>query len=220
MQNVVRFLIKIIMRLISDISISGYENVPQSGGFIIAANHLGRLDSALLYYFIDRQDLIMPVAEKYKDHWLFRPLVLSVGGFFINRFDADLQAIREVLKRLKNGGVFVIAPEGTRSKTESLLQARPGVSYFASKTGMPILPVAITGTEDRSIVANLKKFKRSKIHISAGETFTLTPIKSSDDAGLLKATDEIMCRIGSMLPEKYRGYYAEHARLKELLGDS
>lgn len=220
MQNIVRILIKIILRLIANVSVSGYENLPASGGFIIASNHLGRLDSSLLFYFIDRKDLIMPVAEKYKDHWIFGPLVRSVGGFFINRFDADLQAIREVLKRLKNGGVFVIAPEGTRSKTEALLQARPGVSYFASKTGLPILPVAITGTEDRLVVENLKKFKRSSIHIQVGQTFTLSPIKSSDDAGLLKATDEIMCRIGAMLPEKYRGFYADHPRLKELLGDA
>ncbi len=220
MQTLVRMLIKLILRVIADITVEGYGNLPQSGGYVIAANHLGRLDSALLYYFIDRKDLIMPVAEKYKNHWLFRPLVLSVGGFFINRFDADLQAIREVLKRLKNGGVFVIAPEGTRSKTESLLEARPGVAYFASKTGMPILPVAITGTEDRLIVQNLKRFKRSKIHIVAGPTFILPPIKSTDTPALEKATTEIMCRIGAMLPEKYRGFYANNPRLLELLNDS
>ena len=220
MQTIVRFLIKIILRIIADISVEGYENLPQTGGFIIAANHLGRLEPALLYYFVDRKDVILPVAEKYKDHWLYGPLVRSVGGFFINRFDADLQAIREVLKRLKNGGVFVIAPEGTRSKTEALLEARPGVAYFASKTGMPILPVAITGTEDRLVKENLRSFRRSKIHLRAGKTFTLEPIKSSDEAGMEKATTEIMCRIGAMLPDNYRGFYAEHPRLKELLLDA
>jgi len=217
MQTLVRLLIKLILRIIATISVEGHENLPQSGGFIIAVNHLGRLDPALLYYFVDRKDVILPVAEKYKDHWLFGPLVRSVGGFFINRFDADLHAIREVLKRLKNGGVFVIAPEGTRSKTETLLQARPGVAYFASKTGMPILPVAIIGTEDRAVMENLKAFRKSKIHIVAGKTFTLPSIKSSDEAGLENATTEIMCRIAVNLPEKYRGFYADNPRLKELL---
>ena len=220
MQNIVRFLIKIILRLIADITVDGRENLPENGGYIIAANHLGRLEPALLYYFVDRQDLILPVAEKYKDHWLYGPLVRSVGGFFINRFDADLQAIRQVLKRLKAGGVFVIAPEGTRSKTEALLQARSGAAYFASKTGMPILPVAITGTEDRVVIENLKKFRKTKIHLVAGKTFILPSIKGSDSAALDNATDEIMCRIGAMLPEKYRGFYAEHPRLKELLLDA
>ena len=220
MQNIVRFLIKIILRLIADITVDGRENIPENGGYIIAANHLGRLEPALLYYFVDRQDLILPVAEKYKDHWLYGPLVRSVGGFFINRFDADLQAIRQVLKRLKAGGVFVIAPEGTRSKTEALLHARSGAAYFASKTGMPILPVAITGTEDRVVIENLKKFRKTKIHLVAGKTFILPSIKGSDSAALDNATDEIMCRIGAMLPEKYRGFYAEHSRLKELLLDA
>lgn len=217
-QRILRFIIRFVVSLIARVEIRGYENLPSSGGFIIAANHLGRLDAAMLYYAIDREDLILPVAEKYKDHWLYGRLTLAVGGFFINRFDADLRAIREVLKRLKKGGIFVIAPEGTRSKTEALLQARNGVTYFAAKTGVPILPVAMTGTEDRVIVDNLKHLRRTKIVICAGEAFTLPPIKGAQsEEALTVGTDEIMCRIAAMLPERYRGFYADHPRLKELL---
>jgi 1-acyl-sn-glycerol-3-phosphate acyltransferase len=219
-QKIFKILVRIIIRIIAHVEIYGYENLPQ-GGFILAANHLGRLDSAMLYYAIDREDIIMPVAEKYKNHWFFGPLTRMLGGFFINRFDADVQAIREVLKRLKNGGVFVIAPEGTRSKIEALQEARPGVAYFASKTGMPVIPVALTGTEDRVIVDNLKHFRRSRIVVRAGKPFTLPSLKAQDrDEALAAATTEIMCQIGAMLPEKYRGYYAGHPRLKELLKDA
>ncbi len=148
-------------------------------------------------------------------------MVNMVGGFFINRFDADIQAIREVLKRLKNGGVFVIAPEGTRSKVEALQEARPGVAYFASKTGMPVIPVALTGTEDRVVKDNLKHFRRSKIIIRAGKPFVLPSLRGQDrEAALEAATTEIMCQIGAMLPEKYRGFYADHPRLKELLSNA
>lgn len=215
-QRLLRKLIKLVLGFIAKVEIEGLEHVPASGGYILAANHLGRSDSALLYYFIDRKDLIMPVAEKYKDHWLFGPLVRSLGGFFINRFDADLQAIREVLKRLAAGGVFVIAPEGTRSKTEQLQQGHSGIAYFANKSKLPVLPIAITGTEDRLMVANLKKFKRSLIKVRAGEPFYLTDFKATDTQALENATTEVMCRIAAMLPESYRGYYAEHARVKEL----
>jgi len=216
-QKIFKIIVRILLRIIAHVEIYGSEYLPQ-GGFILAANHLGRLDSALLYYAIDREDLIMPVAEKYKDHWFFGPLVRMLGGFFINRFDADVQAIREVLKRLKNGGVFVIAPEGTRSKTEALQEARPGAAYFASKTGLPVVPAALTGTEDRLIVDNLKHFRRSKIVIRGGKPFTLPSLKGQDrEEALSAATTEIMCQIGAMLPEKYRGFYAEHPRLKELL---
>jgi 1-acyl-sn-glycerol-3-phosphate acyltransferase len=219
-QKIFKILIRIIIRIIAHVEIYGYENLPQ-GGFILASNHLGRLDSAMLYYAIEREDIIMPVAEKYKDHWFFGPLVRMLGGFFINRFDADVQAIREVLKRLKNGGVFVIAPEGTRSKVEALQEARPGVAYFASKTGLPVIPIALTGTEDRVIKDNLKHFRRSKIVVRAGKPFVLPSLKGQDrDEALTAATTEIMCQIGAMLPEKYRGFYAQHPRLNELLKDA
>jgi len=220
-QKLFRIFVKVVMFFIARIEIKGYENLPPDGGFILASNHLGRLDSAMLYYAIRREDIIMPVAEKYKTHWLFGPLVVALGGFFINRFDADVQAIREVLKRLKKGGVFVIAPEGTRSKMEALQEARPGVAFFASKTGLPVVPVAMTGTEDRTVVENLKHFRRSKITIQAGVPFTLPSLKGQDrDQALQSAVDEIMCQIGAMLPEKYRGFYAEHPRLKELVAES
>jgi len=220
-QTLFRAFVRLVFFFIARVEIRGYENVPAEGGFILAANHLGRLDSAILYYAIKRKDIIMPVAEKYKTHWLFGPLVLALGGFFINRFDADLQAIREVLKRLKKGGLFVIAPEGTRSKTEALQEARPGVAYFASKTGVPIIPVALTGTEDRVVVDNLKHFRRSLFTVVAGAPFTLPSLKAQQHDDALKAgTDEIMCRIGAMLPEKYRGFYAEHPRINELLAQA
>jgi 1-acyl-sn-glycerol-3-phosphate acyltransferase len=216
-QKLFRVFVKVVLFFIARIEIQGYENLPPGGGFILASNHLGRLDSAMLYYAVDREDIIMPVAEKYKTHWIFGPLVIALGGFFINRFDADVQAIREVLKRLKKGGVFVIAPEGTRSKVEALQEARPGVAFFASKTGLPVIPIALTGTEDRLVVENLKHFRRSKITIKAGVPFTLPSLKGQDrDQALQSAVDEIMCQIGAMLPEKYRGFYADHPRLKEL----
>lgn len=220
LQRVLRKIVKFVLGLIADVEIEGLENLPADGGYIIAANHLGRSDSALLYYFIDRDDLAMPVAEKYKDHWLFGPLVRSLGGFFINRYDADLQAIREVIKRLSAGGVFVIAPEGTRSKTEKLQQGHSGVAYFANKSKLPVLPVAITGTEDRLMVENLKKFKKSKIKVRAGGPLYFNDFKATDTQALENATTEIMCKIASMLPEGYRGYYADHARVQELLADA
>ncbi len=217
MQKLFRVLVRFVLRIIARVEIHGLENLPE-GGFILASNHLGRLDSAILYYVIDREDIIMPVAEKYKSHWFFGPLVRSLGGFFINRFDADLAAIREILRRMKKGGIFVIAPEGTRSKTVSLQQAHSGVAFFASKTGTPVVPIAMTGTEDRAILENLKRFRRSQIVVRAGKPIQvrLDELLEREQA-LDAATDDIMCRIAAMLPEKYRGVYADHPRLARIL---
>lgn len=207
------------MKIIADVEVHGIDKLPE-GNVIVAANHLGRLDTAVLLYILDREDIIMPVAEKYRDHPLFGAIGRSANAIWLNRFEADYAALRQILARMEQGGLLVIAPEGTRSKTEALQEAKLGVAFLASKSGYPIMPVAVTGTEDRGIVANLKRFRRSKIVVRGGDLFAIEiPKGRGREQAMREATDEIMCRIGAMLPEKYRGVYADHPRLKALLKD-
>jgi len=210
-------IIRLVIKLIARVEIQGGENIPKEGGFVIATNHLGRLDVALLFYALEG-DFILTIAEKYEHHWLFGPIGNAMNGIWLDRFSADIGAIRQVLTRMKAGGILVIAPEGTRSKSESMAEGKPGVAYLALKAGVPIIPVGLVGTEDRVVVEQLKKFKKSEIKIVVGNPFNLPPIQRNNREEMLKQyTDEIMCRIGVLLPEKYRGVYAEHPRLKELL---
>lgn len=210
-------MVRFFMRLIADIEVNGMEKLPD-GNVIVAANHLGRLDTAVLLCILDREDIIMPVAEKYRDHPLYGAIGRAVNAVWLNRFDADYAALREILERMKKGGLLVIAPEGTRSKTESLQQGKMGVAFLASKSGYPVLPVAVTGTEDRLIVENLKHFRRSKITATAADLMYIDiPKGKGREEFMRQATDEIMCRIAVLLPEKYRGVYTHHPRLKELL---
>ena len=212
-----RSIVRFVMRLIADVEVTGVEHVP-AGNFVAAANHLGRLDTAALLCVIDREDIIMPVAEKYKNHLLFGAIGRAANAIWLNRFDADFVALRKILERMELGGMLVIAPEGTRSKTEALQEGKMGVAFLASKSGYPVMPVAVTGTEDRAVLENLKRFRRSKIVVRGGEPFTIEIPKGKGRAlAMREATDEIMCRIGALLPEKYRGVYADHPRLKELL---
>ena len=205
------------MKIIADIEIHGIEKLP-AGNVIIAANHLGRLDTAVLLCILDREDIIMPIAEKYKNHPIFGAIGRAANGIWLNRFETDYAALRQILARMEQGGLLVIAPEGTRSKTEALQEAKLGVAFLASKSGYPVLPVAVTGTEDRGIVANMKRFRRSKIVVRGGDLFTIEVSKGKGrEQAMRESTDEIMCRIGALLPEKYRGVYADHPRLKELL---
>jgi 1-acyl-sn-glycerol-3-phosphate acyltransferase len=216
-QKTFRTILRFILPKIARIELIGLNKVPQ-GQFIIASNHLGRLDSALLYYVFEREDIILPTAEKYKDHPLYGRIGKAMGAIWLNRFEADIQAMKEILRRLKAGGLLAIAPEGTRSRTEALQEGKPGVAFLASKVDLPILPIALTGTEDRLIKTNLKHLRRSHIIVRAGDPFKLPLIDRNDREACLRiATDEIMCQIAVMLPEKYRGVYAEHPRLKELL---
>jgi 1-acyl-sn-glycerol-3-phosphate acyltransferase len=217
MRAFLTWLIRIVINLIAWVEIQGFENAPVEGGFVIATNHLGRLDLALLFYALEG-DFILPVAEKYEHHWLFGPIGNAMGATWLDRFNADVRSVRQILARMKAGGILVIAPEGTRSKSEAMAEGKPGVAYLAMKAGLPILPVALSGTEDRLVIERLKHFKKSHIKIGIGPPFTLPPVKGRErEAALKRYTDEIMCRIAALLPEKYRGVYAEHPRLKELL---
>jgi 1-acyl-sn-glycerol-3-phosphate acyltransferase len=212
-----RSIVRFFMKLIADIEVNGLEKLPE-GNVIVAANHLGRLDTAALLCILDREDIIMPVAEKYRNHPLYGAIGRAANAVWLNRFEADYSAFRQILERMKQGGLLVIAPEGTRSKTEALQEAKMGVAFLASKSGYPVLPVAVTGTEDRLIVENLKRFRRSKITATAAELMYISIPKGPGREEAMRAvTDEIMCQIAARLPEKYHGVYADHPRLKELL---
>jgi 1-acyl-sn-glycerol-3-phosphate acyltransferase len=221
MSRFARFLVRLFTRLLARIEVRGLEDSLTTGPLIIVSNHLGRLDAPLIYSLTDRTDVTIMVAEKYKTNPLFRWLVRYLNAMWVDRFNADLVAMREALKRLRAGGVLVMAPEGTRSPTQSLIQARPGGSYLASKAGVPLLPVALTGTEDAVVFPNWRRLRRANVVIYVGQPFTLPPLDAHGDrdAALQQYTDEIMCRIAALLPPQYRGVYAEHPRLKELLAE-
>lgn len=213
----VRALVRLVMKLIARIEIRGAEHL-QAGNLMIAVNHLGRLDVAVLLCAVDREDIILPIAEKYKHHPLFGPLGRAVNGIWLNRFETDYAALREILARMQRGGLMVIAPEGTRSPTEALQPGKPGAAFLAARSGYPIVPVALTGTEDRLVLRNLRRLRRSRITVTAGPPFHVSvPPGRERDRALQAATDEIMCRIAALLPERYRGAYADHPRLRELL---
>ena len=212
-----RSIVRFIMNIIADIEVEGLDHIPQ-GNILAASNHLGRLDTAALLCVVDREDIIMAVAEKYKNHFLFGAIGRAVDAIWLNRFEADFAALREILVRMQKGGLMVIAPEGTRSKTASLQPGKMGVAFLASKSGYPVVPVALTGTEDAGVIANLKRFRKSKIKVVVGKPMNIqVPAGKGREEAMQKATDEIMCQIAAMLPESYRGVYKDHPRLKELL---
>ena len=217
-KTTLRSIIRTLLRLVAKVEIINKENLRESGSYAFATNHLGILDALLAYYVLERWDFFIPVAEKWEEYAFLRWLGKHLNLIFIDRFNPDISALRKILKRMNEGQVLIIAPEGTRSRTETMAEGKPGVSYLASKTQFPVIPVALAGTEDRVFFGNLKRLKRTKITVTIGEAFILPPLpRKNKDEVLQEYTDEIMCRIAAMLPEKYRGFYAEYPRLKEIL---
>lgn len=218
MRPSLRFFAKRIFPLLADIEIRVDKTLLDQGGCIIATNHLGRIDSMMAYHLLDNKDIIQPFTDKYKDKLLFRFFAWWLQMTWLTRGQADMKAIKGFIARLKNGGVMVIAPEGTRSKSGQLLQGESGVIFIAAQAGAPIIPVALTGTEDAVVKSRLKRFQRPKITLTSGEPFTLPPMKGPDRERLMReATDEVMCRIAALLPESNRGHYKDFPRVQELL---
>lgn len=217
-KNILRTLIRFFINIVAKVEVLDREKLPDEGSYAFATNHLGILDAFLAYYILDRWDFFIPVAEKWEKSAFLRWLGKHLNFIFIDRFNPDIHAIRQILKRMENGEVLVIAPEGTRSRIEKMAEGKPGVSYLASKAQFPIIPIGLSGTEDRIFFSNLKRLKRTHIHVTIGDSFRLPalPRKNRDEI-LREYTDEIMCQIAALIPQENRGFYAENPRLKELL---
>ena len=218
LRALIHAIIGLLFRLLSRLEVEGTENIPAAGPLILVANHLGRLDSPLLFSLVRRSDVTSLVADKYRKYLFFRPLVNALHGIWINREQADFGALRRAMEHLESGGMLGVAPEGTRSQTGVLMPAKTGAAYLAARAGVGVLPVGIWGTE--SAVARLFRLQRPSIHVRIGRCFRLPPLEQGErEAGLQRNTDEIMCQIAALLPAKYWGVYAGQPRLKELLAE-
>ncbi|KAF0111285.1 MAG: 1-acyl-sn-glycerol-3-phosphate acyltransferase [Chloroflexi bacterium] len=208
-----------LLRRLTVTGFKGVENIPLTGGLLIATNHISRMDIPVLFLTPNRPDMTALVTTKYLKYPLIRWFIITAQGIWLDRETADFGAFRQAVEALNKGKAVGIAPEGTRSENAQLREGKPGTVLLALRAGVPILPVALTGTEE-----SFRKILRfQKPHITA-EFGTLIPAPKLDrnnrEGQLQLLTDEIMCQIAVMLPEKYHGFYANHPRLKELLAES
>ncbi len=196
-----RAVARVLFRLLLHMRITGHQNIPTQGACIIAANHLSWTDVPLVPAFMKRPAVYMAKEELFygKMGWLVRLL----GAFPVKRGEADRQSLRTADTLLKAGKIIIIFPEGTRSKIHQLAKGHEGLGMIALRSGAPVIPVAITGSEHA-----LKKF-RPRVTLTFGEPMTLKPkgnkITRED---IEEATSAVMRRIASMLPPEYRGMYA------------
>lgn len=184
----------------SRVRVLGLNNVPKSGAFIIAVNHLSWTDIPLVAMHIKRKVVYMSKEEYF--HSKLTWLVRFLGSFPVKRGEGDRQALRVAEEQLKKGNILGIFPEGTRSRTTSLAKAHAGMGLIALRSGVPIVPIAIWGSENA-----LKKLG-TRITISYGEPLLLTPKgKKMTREDIDEATDKVMRKIAEMLPPEYRGVY-------------
>ncbi|MGD8633821.1 MAG: lysophospholipid acyltransferase family protein [Anaerolineales bacterium] len=211
-----RWIFDLLSRLLTRRVVSGLENLPTSGPYILAINHLSYFDLPFVFGVVGGEDVTGWAAEKYAHHPLFGPILRMGGGIFIDRGEVDRSALSAAEAWLGQGKIFGMAPEGTRSKDQQLQRGKTGVAYLSHTSGAPIVPVGIHGTEDT--IHCWLRLRRPTFYMRIGEPFTLPALDPENrTASLRRDTDEIMCRIAALLPPEYRGLYADHPRLQELL---
>ncbi len=128
--------------------VSGAEHVPPTGPVIMAANHRSFWDIPVHVIASPRPIVFMAKRELYKGPataWMWR----SLGGFPVRRNTADIRAVDTALALLNRGEVVGVYPEGTRSRTGEMLPFLKGAAWLALRTGAPIIPCGLKGTERR-----------------------------------------------------------------------
>ncbi len=194
-----RFLFRVLFRLLGRWEVYGHENIPVTGGAVIAANHCSYLDPPVAgsglkrpTYFMGKKELFaVPILG-----WLIR----RTGCFPVDRDKQDKEAIRVAVSLLKSGNLLCMFPEGTRSPDGTLQPpSGVGVALVASRAGVPIIPTLIRGTY-QAYPTGAKFVRRADISVTYGR-----PIETTSPDGqkahkqeLLALTDGVMAEIARL----------------------
>jgi len=208
LERIVNAVIKTIVRTVCRIDDAELAKVPDKGPLIIITNHVTFLEAPVVYTHLMPRPL---TAYSKTESWdkSFRGWLFDLWEIIpLRRGEADLTAIRKGLQVLREGTILTIAPEGTRSGTGVLAEGLPGAVTVALRSKAPIIPVATYGHEN--LTENLKRLRRTDFHIRVGEIFHLYQPSGKVTRQIRKQMiDEMMYRIAALLPEEYRGVYAD-----------
>jgi 1-acyl-sn-glycerol-3-phosphate acyltransferase len=200
----IQFLTAIIFRMDS----AELKKVPATGPILMVFNHVNSIEVPVVRVRLDPRPVIGLAKRESWDNPLFNFLFNRWGGIPIRRGEADLEAFKKSVDVLKEGKILVVSPEGTRSHDGRLQKGFPGVSLLAVRSGAPILPVVFWGNEN--FWDNIKRLRRTDFKIRVGHPFKI----KDNGKGLNKEVrqqmvDEIMYQMAALLPEYYRGVYAD-----------
>lgn len=198
---------RILLRTLARLNVRGLERVPAEGPLLVAFNHLAHLDGPLIVAFIPREVEGLALSDLYEVP-VVGQLLRLYGAIPVHRDQFDRTVLRRALAVLREGKALALAPEARMSVTGALERARHGAAYLALRAAVPILPVALTGSE--LIPGALRRFRRASITMTVGDLYHPPP-RVRDPAlrlaQLEEVTEAIMLRIAALLPPRYRGEY-------------
>ncbi len=174
-------LLRALFRVYGRWKIVGKENVPRTGGILLAANHASYLDPMLIGAALYRHRRVWMMGKR--EMWR-NPLLAYINdrvmAFPVERHSADRAALRRALDWLAKGEAVMLFPEGERTRTGQLNPAQPGIALLAQKSGVPIVPVACVGTYEMW-PADRKSIKRVPLTIAFGPPLTFAPDATRDE---------------------------------------
>lgn len=196
--------------------VEGLENVPTSGGVILASNHLSFIDSVVIPVLVPRKVVFIAKKDYFEGPGLkgrfTKVWFESLGMLPVDRDDAQaaLDSLDTALEVLGRGEAFGIYPEGTRSRDGRLYRGRTGVAHLALTAGVPVIPVGLQGTQEiQPVGARLPRLAKVRVRFGAPLDFSSLP--GTAPAGRLRreVTDTIMTNIAELSGQSVAGEYNE-----------
>lgn len=180
----------------------GKENIPNSGQVIVAPIHVSHLDPPATACAMPHRRLrFMAKEELFKG--IFGKIIASLGAFPVHRGEGDTEAIRKSIEMLNQGEALLVHPEGTRGDGVRMLPINKGVAMLAKRTGAPVVPVGIIGS-NIVMPRGKQKRKRHRITVVFGKPFTYAEVAQGVNE---KQAREEFCRV---LSERIRALCNEH----------
>jgi 1-acyl-sn-glycerol-3-phosphate acyltransferase len=186
---------RVLARGLGRIEVTGLEHVPSSGPVVLAVNHRDFLDGPLLFGFVRRPVNFLVKVEAFTPR--ATPFLRGTGQIPVVRDRLDVSAVRLSLRILRGGGVIGIFPEGTRG--DGLVRtAKPGVGYFALRTGAKVVPVACHGTDS---LTN-RRLRRPNVRITVGAPLDLGRVPDGQRVSrqaVLAATEQVRATLADLV---------------------
>ncbi len=201
-----RLLARGLVSLLTRTTFTGLERLPRHKPYLIAINHLGDADAVVLL-------AAFPVGPEVlaKIEMLRFPVIGTLmdwyGMIWLHRGQPDRRALRAALEALRQGRPVLVAPEGRYSLAHGLERGGEGAAYLAAKSGVVVIPVALTGTENAAVYGSLRHFRRPRLSVAVGEPVALAPVRRGL-SGLEENTQRIMEALAALLPPEQRGAYS------------
>jgi 1-acyl-sn-glycerol-3-phosphate acyltransferase len=201
-------LCRIGLSAIARVRVEGLQDLPLDGPLIIAANHVSNADPPFIGGWLGPALGRRPtfLAKQSLFAGPLGLLIRSLGAEPVKAGGSDIDAYRAAKAILDRGGVVAILPEGTRSRDGVMAQPKPGVSLLATRTGAPVLPVGVSGTD--RLIARGQRLPRigSRITLRVGRPFQLVvPAGADRRAALADADTQLMRRIAALVDRRHRG---------------